>query len=408
MGLVKASQQLDPGGAEAPTATTAFAVVPLIVLMAAQMGTSGDNGALSIATGEITQALGASTSEIQMLNTVYSLVAGACMIVGGMLGTMWGWRRNFRLGAGLAAVGEFAAALAPNVFVLTWCGRLLVGLGASLLIPSVLGLVPKIWHTEQHRAQAYGGVASASGLAILFPIILGILLDLTGFRVTFAILGVYFLLVLAGSLKLPDVDRDRSSMRFDGVGAGLAASGLFLFINGISNLSTWGMWTATAAAPFSVGGLSPAPLFIGGARHRARQRRLPFAPRLPCRAAGALRPCRLHRELLLHGHADHSCHPLFAGGAWYVCPRNQRCLHCVWHRHVHCLGGHRARLSPAYAQGHHARGLCCGTCLHRPVGALHCAGRFGDAAHGGRLCPRRPGRWCRSLAGRPRDLACPR
>lgn len=262
MGLVKASQQLDPGGAEAPTAATAFAVVPLIVLMAAQMGTSGDNGALSIATGEITQALGASTSEIQMLNTVYSLVAGACMIVGGMLGTMWGWRRNFRLGAGLAAVGEFAAALAPNVFVLTWCGRLLVGLGASLLIPSVLGLVPKIWHTEQHRAQAYGGVASASGLAILFPIILGILLDLTGFRVTFAILGVYFLLVLAGSLKLPDVDRDRSSMRFDGVGAGLAASGLFLFINGISNLSTWGMWTATAAAPFSVGGLSPAPLFI--------------------------------------------------------------------------------------------------------------------------------------------------
>ena len=257
MGETTASEQLDPGGRAAK-----FAAIPLIVLMAAQMGTSGDNGTLSIATGAITQALNASTSEIQMLNTVYSLVAGACMIVGGMLGTILGWKRNFRIGAALAAVGEFAAAFAPNIFVLTWCGRLLVGLGASLLIPSVLGLVPKIWHTEQHRAMAFGGVASASGISIVLPIVLGILLDVTGYRFTFGVLGVYFLIVFLGSFKIPPISTEGERMPFDGVGAGLAASGLFFFIVGLSNITSWGLWAATAAAPFSIAGISPAPLLI--------------------------------------------------------------------------------------------------------------------------------------------------
>ena len=254
----KASEQLDPGGNVA--AEQKFAALPLILLMAAQIGTSGDNGTLSIATGAITQALNASTSEIQMLNTVYSLVAGACMIVGGMLGTILGWKRNFRIGAALAAIGEFTAAFAPNVFVLTWGGRLLVGLGASLLIPSMLGLVPKIWHNPQHRAIAFGGVASASGIAIIFPIFLSILLDITGFRFTFGVLGAYFLIVLLGSFKLPPIDNSGPRMRFDGIGAGLAASGLFLFIVGISNVTSWGLWSATSAAPFSLGGISPAPV----------------------------------------------------------------------------------------------------------------------------------------------------
>lgn len=256
----KASEQLDPGG----TAGTAekFSTLPLVLLMAAQIGTSGDNGTLSIATGAITTALGATTSEIQMLNTVYSLVAGACMIVGGMIGDIIGWKRNFRIGAALAAIGEFAAALAPNMFVLTWCGRLLVGLGASLLIPSMLGLVPKIWHNPQHRAIAYGGVSSASGIAIVFPIILSVLLDITGFRFTFGVLGCYFLLVLLGSFKLPPIDSSGQKSRFDGIGAGLAASGLFFFIVGISNVTNWGLWTATDSAPFSIAGISPAPLFI--------------------------------------------------------------------------------------------------------------------------------------------------
>ena len=75
-------------------------------------------------------------------------------------------------------------------------------------------------------------------------------------------LGCYFLLVLLGSFKLPEIDNSGQKSRFDGIGAGLAASGLFFFIVGISNVASWGLWKATAAAPFSIAGISPAPVLI--------------------------------------------------------------------------------------------------------------------------------------------------
>lgn len=49
-------------------------VVPLIVLIMAQMGTSGDNGALSLATAQLTSSLGASMADIQLANTMYSCI----------------------------------------------------------------------------------------------------------------------------------------------------------------------------------------------------------------------------------------------------------------------------------------------------------------------------------------------
>ena len=55
-----ASQQLDPGG------NKKFYALPLVLLMAAQIGTSGDNGTLSIATGEITTALGARLASLPL------------------------------------------------------------------------------------------------------------------------------------------------------------------------------------------------------------------------------------------------------------------------------------------------------------------------------------------------------
>ena len=61
-----------------------FAVLPILILILAQMGTSGDNGALSLAASALTHDLGATTSEIQLANMVYPLMGGAFMIAGGL------------------------------------------------------------------------------------------------------------------------------------------------------------------------------------------------------------------------------------------------------------------------------------------------------------------------------------
>lgn len=138
-----------------------FLVLPIIVLILAQMGTSGDNGALGLANQQLVDVLGATTPDIQLANMVYSLMAGAFMVAGGLVGTIIGWRTNFRLGAALCAAGELVMALSPNMTIFIWGGRILVGFGASFMIPSVLGLIPFIYHGK-NRVLAFGCIGAAS------------------------------------------------------------------------------------------------------------------------------------------------------------------------------------------------------------------------------------------------------
>lgn len=234
-----------------------FLVLPVIILLMAQLGTSGDTSTLGLANLELVSKLGATVPDIQLANMVYSLIAGAFMAAGGLLGTVIGWKHNFRMGALLCAIGEIVIALSPNMTVLIWGGRVLVGLGGSFMIPSVLGLIPKIYHGK-NRAQAYGCIGAASGLAAVMPLIIGILMEACGFRITYIVLGCYFVLVLLLSFKLPAIEEGGERGRFDGLGTGIAAAGLFLFLIGLSRISAWGLTTPFADAPFTVFGLSPA------------------------------------------------------------------------------------------------------------------------------------------------------
>ena len=151
--------------------------LPLIVLMFTQIGTSGDNAVLSVATNALISALHASMNDIQLANMVYSLCAGAFMVAGGMLGIIIGWKKNFRIGVILAIIGELMLAISTNVVMFTWGGRLLVGLGASFMIPSVLGLIPGIYSGKE-RVFAFGAIGAATGIAAAAgPIVAGFLLD---------------------------------------------------------------------------------------------------------------------------------------------------------------------------------------------------------------------------------------
>ncbi len=240
-----------------------FLVLPILVLILAQMGTSGDNGALSLAATALTTDLGATVADIQLANMVYSLMAGAFMIAGGMMGTIIGWKKNFRIGAALCALGEVVLAFAPNMMIFIWGGRVLVGFGASFMIPSVLGLVPKIYFGK-NRLLAFGCIGAASGLSALLPLVLGVVMELAGMKVTFLVLAAYFAMVLLLSFKLPEIEQSDGKLKFDGIGVALAALGLFLFLVGISQISTWGLVEAFPGAP-SIGGFSPAiPMVIAG------------------------------------------------------------------------------------------------------------------------------------------------
>ena len=240
-----------------PAGKEKFLVIPIIILILAQMGATGDNGALSLSATALTQELHATTSEIQLANMVYPLVGGAFMIAGGLMGTIIGWKRTFRIGILLCAIGEIALAFAPNMTMFIWVGRVLVGFGASFMIPSVLGLIPLLYRGS-NRMVAFGCIGAASGLSALLPLVLGVVLEAAGMHATFLVLAAYFAAVLLASFLLPAIDQTDEKLRFDGIGVALAASGLFMFLVGISSISSWGLVEPLSGCPFELFGISPA------------------------------------------------------------------------------------------------------------------------------------------------------
>lgn len=138
------------------SALSKYKFLGLFPLVMAQIGTSGDNSVLTVATASLLASLNATMSDIQLANIIYSLCAGCLMIVGGMVGLIVGWKKTFRIGAAMCAVGELVVAFSGNIFMFTWGGRLLVGIGASFLIPSVLGLIPGLYQGND-RAFCFRG-----------------------------------------------------------------------------------------------------------------------------------------------------------------------------------------------------------------------------------------------------------
>ncbi|MEG0129224.1 MFS transporter [Clostridium sp.] len=231
--------------------------IALMVLVMAQIGTSGDNAVLSVATSALITSLGAAMSDIQLANIVYSLCAGCLMIVGGMVGLIIGWKKNFRIGALLCAAGELIVATSGSIEVFTWGGRLLVGIGASLMIPSVLGLIPALYKGKE-RAVAFGAIGAATGIAACAgPIAAGLLIDSFSWRIAFGFMAAYFALVLVGSSFIGEVEKPANKVRFDYVGTIGAIAGLSMMIIGISKITVWGL-IAPIAAPFTIFGISPA------------------------------------------------------------------------------------------------------------------------------------------------------
>ena len=107
-----------------PAEITKASYAPLAVLALAQIGTSSDSAAMNLATASLVGTLGATLDDIQMATTLFSLIAGAFMIAGGLVGVTIGLRRALAMGLSLAVAGEMVAALSPNIFAFTWAPAL--------------------------------------------------------------------------------------------------------------------------------------------------------------------------------------------------------------------------------------------------------------------------------------------
>ena len=211
----------------------------LLTLASAQFLMTLDSSVMNVSIATVAKDVDTSVTGIQLAITMYTLVMAALMIAGGKVGQIIGRRRAFAIGAVIYGSGSFVTAIAPNLFVLILGWSVLEGLGAALILPSIVALVASNFDRAA-RPRAYGLMAAAGAIAVAVgPLIGGLCTTYLSWRVVFLGEVVMVVVILALTRRITGTPADRS-VRLDIVGTVLSALGLGLIVYAILQAGSWG------------------------------------------------------------------------------------------------------------------------------------------------------------------------
>ncbi len=267
----------------------------LLLLALAQFLMTVDASVMNVSIGALVDDLDTTVTAIQGVITAYTLVMAAGMITGAKIGDLIGRKRALRIGLVIYAIGSLVTALAPNVAVLLLGWSILEGLGAALIMPTVVALVAGNF-IGGRRAFAYGVIAASAAVAIAAgPIIGGFVTAEFSWRWVFAAEVPIAAAILIGSRAVADAPAaERPTL--DLVGAAMSAVGLGLVVIGVVQAGAWGwvqpkipdgpdatpeLFGVSVAGWMIVGGLLVLWLFVGWLhRRQARGQEPLFDPAL--------------------------------------------------------------------------------------------------------------------------------
>jgi MFS family permease len=180
----------------------------LLTLATAQFLMTLDSSVMNVSIATVAKDVGTTVTGIQLAITLYTLVMAAFMITGGKIGQIIGRRRAFQVGCVIYGFGSLTTSLAHSLPVLLIGWSVLEGLGATLIMPSVVALVATNFGASE-RPRAYGLIASASAIAVAAgPLIGGLCTTYLSWRVVFAGEVVLVLVILALSTRVADAARE--------------------------------------------------------------------------------------------------------------------------------------------------------------------------------------------------------
>ncbi|RJL30496.1 MFS transporter [Bailinhaonella thermotolerans] len=126
----------------------------LIVLCLSTLVLVVDNGVLTVAIPSLTQDLGATTQDMQWIIDAYILVFAGLLLTAGSLSDRYGRRRIMIIGLIAFGIASALAAYAGTPGQLI-AGRVLMGIGGALVMPSTLSILITVFD-EQERRKAMG------------------------------------------------------------------------------------------------------------------------------------------------------------------------------------------------------------------------------------------------------------
>ncbi|WP_307363132.1 MFS transporter [Microbacterium murale] len=234
--------------------------LPMVCLFLAQVLMSFNVAALPISLGGMVEDFGVPPTVASSTIVVYGLSVAALVMTGAKLGQRIGWVLIFRVVVVLFAGSALLMIFAPTV---EWAiaGQATAGAAAAIIVPSLVALIAENYRGAQ-QATAIGALGSARAISGVSAFLIGGTLGtLVGWRPIFYVVLAFAVAVFLLSFTLRS-DRGNASIKIDLVAALLIGAGIVMLTLGFNNLNGWGAVAATEAAPFSVFGLSPAPVLI--------------------------------------------------------------------------------------------------------------------------------------------------
>ncbi len=234
--------------------------LPLIVVVLSQIQASFAVNALTVSMAGITEDLNTPATNVGTAITASTFAMAAFILLGAKLGAKFGTRRVFQIAVvahGLAMAGVMLSANAGMLFV----AQAASGVMISMISPALTVFIARNFSGRQ-QAQAIGFLAAAIPAAgVLALLIAGTFASTIGWRWSFALVVALAVLNLLLSFRVPSVPAI-VDVAIDWTGAIIAAISIILLSFGFSGLAPWGVLFATDSAPFSILGLSPAPLLV--------------------------------------------------------------------------------------------------------------------------------------------------
>lgn len=215
-----------------------------------------------VVAGDLMAAFAVSAAALGTLSAVYPYCFAAMALPGGSLADVLGPRGTLTLGGLAMGAGAILFGLAP-AFGVAFAGRLLVGLGASVMLIASLRLAAEWFRTDEFAtvAGAAQSVGSLGALAGTTP--LALLVEQVGWRHAFVTIGGATALLAVACFLLVRDRPEPDGVPSDAARAAVrpAAPGLREVIAGIPNvIANRRSWTAGLTSGGIYGGFAA---FIG-------------------------------------------------------------------------------------------------------------------------------------------------
>ena len=220
---------------------------------------------VSVSVPSIVWDLGISSTEIQWVQEIYTLLFAALLLTWGRLADRVGRRRIMLTGVVLFVAASVLCAVAESGGILI-LGRAIQGLGGSMILPTTLALLNANFQGRDRGIAFAVWGSTIGGMAAVGPLLGGWLTENASWRWAFGINIPVGVLVVAGLLLFVAESSEAvtgAAQRLDLGGAALSILGFGALVFGLIEGRTYGWWDAADDAPFTVGTLSPVPLAFG-------------------------------------------------------------------------------------------------------------------------------------------------